>query len=125
MAWMFDRRAVFTVSIDDTDEESLFELILEAGAEDVAQSRDHFEITAGPDRFTAITEALASAEIVPESAEITRVPNNTVDLYAKTGHKVLQLLESLEDNDDVQSVIANFSIPDELMQELMDKESSM
>ncbi len=125
VAWMFDRHAVFAVSIDATNEESLFEVVLEAGAEDVAQSHDYFEITAAPDCFAAIKEALAAADITPESAEITRVPNNTVDLDTKGGRKVLQLLEALEDNDDVQSVIANFSISDDVMQEMMEKGGSL
>ena len=124
VAWMFDRRAVFTVSTEATDEESLFDVILEAGAEDVAQNREHFEVTAAPESFTAITEALRAAKITADSAEIMRVPQNTVNLDAKGGRRILRLLEALEDSDDVQSVNANFNLPDDVMQEVMESEES-
>ena len=116
---MFDRRAVFTVSTEATDEESLFDVILEAGAEDVAQNREHFEVTSAPESFTAITEALQAAKITADSAEIMRVPQNTVDLDAKGGRRILRLLEALEDSDDVQSVSSNFEIDDILFEKLV------
>ncbi len=119
VAWMFDRRAVFTVSPESADEETLFEVVLEAGAEDVSHNGELFEVTAQAEDFQNITDALSAADIATESAEITRVPQNTVDLDAKGGRRVLKLLEALEDNDDVQNVTANFSMPDDVMQELM------
>jgi len=117
VAWMFDRRALFTVSADATDEESLLEVVLEAGAEDVAQIAEQFEVIAKPDRFQTLSDALEAASIATESAEITRVPQTTVELDAGSWRKILGLLEALDDNDDIQSVTANFSIPDEVMQE--------
>lgn len=123
VAWMFQRRAVFTVDKDATDEERLFEVALEAGAQDVVQNGPQFEITAEFEDFQSITDALDVADISTESAEIVHLPQNTVDLDAKGGRRVLKLLDALEDNDDVQNVTANFSMPDDLMQEVLESEA--
>ena len=117
VAWMFDRRAVFAVSRDSTDEETLVEAVLDDGADDVVQSEDHFVVTASPENFQAINAALETASIRVESAEITQVPQNTVELDAADGRKILCLLDALGDNDDIQCVTANFSMPDDVLKE--------
>ena len=120
VAWMFDRRAVFTVGKDSADEESLFEVALEAGADDVATDGQQFKITAEPENLQAIIEALDAAGIATESVEIARVSQNTVDLDARGGRKILRLLDALEDNDDIQNVTANFSMPEDVMQDVLE-----
>ena len=89
-----------------------------AGADDVSTVGDKFEITCDPDAFQAVSTALAAAEIETEVKEITRIPQNTVDLDASAAGKVLKLMERLDDHDDVQNVSANFNIPDDVMAKL-------
>ena len=92
------------------------ETVLDAGADDLKRESDVFQVTCPPDAFNGISEALAKAGIEPDSKQFTRIPSNTVDIsdveMAKT---VLSLMDALDDHDDVQSVSANFTIPDEAM----------
>lgn len=118
VAWMFERKGVFSIPADQTTEDRLFEIALEAGADDVKQDGDAFTVLCPPDSFQAVSEALANAGLKPESADVARVPKNTVDLDVEDGRRMLELLEALEEQDDVQTVIANFNIPDELMAEV-------
>ncbi len=119
VAWMFERRALFTIPADATDEESLLETVLEAGVDDVREEDSHFVVTAEPDCFQQVSDALEAAGLSPASAEIARVPQNTVELDAAAGRRVLKLLDALEDNDDIQNVTANFSMPEDVMQEAL------
>ena len=94
------------------------EVALEAGADDVRRDGDNFEVTCDPEVFADLMAALDAAEIEADVKQITRIPNSTVDLDVESGRKVLKLLESLDDHDDVQNVSANYNIPDEAMAEL-------
>ena len=118
VAWMFERKGIFRIPTAATTEERLFEIALDAGADDVKQEGAEFVVTCATDAFQAVGEALAAAGIKPESADVARVPQNTVDLDVDDGRRMLELLEALEEQDDVQNVIANFNIPDELLAEL-------
>ena len=118
VAWMFDSKGLFLIAADKTDEDTLMELALEAGADDVAAVGDKFEIICDPNAFQTLSKALEDAEITPEFKEITRIPQNTVDLDASTAEKVLKLMERLDDHDDVQNVSANFNIPEDIMAKL-------
>jgi len=118
VAWMFDRKGLFIISAEKVGEERLLEIAMEAGGEDVRRSGSNFEVLCDPGDFQALAAALEAAGIQPESSQITRIPSSTVDLDAETGRKVLRLLEELDDHDDVQSVSANFNIPDEVMAEI-------
>ncbi len=118
VAWMFERKGLFVLPADQTDEETLMEVALESGAEDVQQEADKFEVTCDPDVYSDISDALEAAGIEPEGKQITRIPNNTVDLDARQARKVLKLMDALDDHDDVQNVSANFNIPDEVVAEL-------
>ncbi|MEX0717171.1 MAG: YebC/PmpR family DNA-binding transcriptional regulator [Planctomycetaceae bacterium] len=118
VAWMFDRKGMFLVPDESIDEERLFEIALEAGAEDVRREGTSFQVLCAPESFSQVEEALAAANIAPEIAELARIPANTVDLDAEQSRTVLKLIEALEDQDDVQSVTANFNIPDEVMAEV-------
>ena len=119
VAWMFDRKGLINISAADVTEEQLFEVALEAGADDVKLESDSFEVICTPEAFPEVTQALEDAKLETTYAEITRIAQNTVDLDVDGGRKVLKLMEALEDNDDVQSVTANFNIPDEVMEEVM------
>jgi YebC/PmpR family DNA-binding regulatory protein len=115
VAWMFDRKGLIELPADQTDEESLMELALEAGAEDVRRSGSNFEIICDPDAFTSVSDAVDTAGLKPEVRKITRFPKDTVDLDAPSARAVLKLMDALDDHDDVQNVAANFNIPDEAM----------
>jgi YebC/PmpR family DNA-binding regulatory protein len=119
VAWMFDSKALFAVNASESDEDTLFEVVLEAGADDVESLPDGFQVAGPPGSFQAIADALEAASIETQSAEVTRVPQNTVELDVKGGRRVIKLLDVLEENDDIQNVTANFSIPDDIMQEVM------
>jgi YebC/PmpR family DNA-binding regulatory protein len=118
VAWMFDRKGVAVVSADKIDEDRLMELALEAGADDVRQDGDQFEVIAEPDAFGAVCSALEAAGIDAESTKLTRIPKDTVDITGEDARRVLKLMEALDDHDDVQNVSTNFNIPDEAMAEL-------
>lgn len=115
VAWMFDRKGLLTVITDGTDEEQLMEIALEAGADDVRRAGDVFEVISDPDQFNAVCDAVDNAGLKTEGRQITRIPKDTVDLDAETARSVLKLMEALDDHDDVQSVAANFNIPDEAL----------
>ena len=118
VAWMFERKGLFLISTDKTDEDTLMELALEAGADDVNAEGEQFEVKCDPDVYSNVVEALESAGIEPDLQQVTRIPSTTVDLDAPTAKKVLRLMENLDDHDDVQSVAANFNIPDEVMADI-------
>ena len=118
VAWMFQRKGLLVIPADQTSEDRLFELALEAGADDVKHEGDTFEIICEPEVFNDVCQAVDRAEITTEVRQLARLPKETIDLDASTARKVLALVERLDDHDDVQNVSANFNIPDEIMAEL-------
>ncbi|MFP4052259.1 MAG: YebC/PmpR family DNA-binding transcriptional regulator [Phycisphaerae bacterium] len=118
VAWMFEQKGTFTISADTADEDTLMEIALEAGADDVEQDGEIFEITCEPAAFNDVREALEARELSPAVAQLALVPKNTVQVDADDARKVLNLLENLEDHDDVQKVYANFDLPDEVLAEM-------
>ena len=118
VGYLFDRKGLFLIAKDKVDEEQLMEIAMEAGAEDIASTNDGFEVTCDPDAFSVVCDAFDAAEIDCESKSVTRIPQNTVDLDAAAGRKVLRLIEALDDHDDVQAVSANFNISDEAMAQI-------
>ena len=118
VAWMFDSKGLFLVPIEKVDEDTLMEVALEAGADDVKLDAGNFEITCDPGVYQDVLQALKDAKIESEVSQLARVPQNTVDLDAASAKKVLKLMERLDDLDDVQNVSANFNIPDEVMAEI-------
>ena len=118
VAWMFQRKGLLVIPADQTSEDRLFELALEAGADDVKHEGDTFEIICEPEVFNDVCQAVDRAEITTEVRQLARLPKETIDLDASTARKVLALVERLDDHDDVQNVSANFNIPDEIMAKL-------
>ncbi len=118
VSWMFERKGLFVVPSAATDEESLFELALEAGAEDVKDEGEAFVVTCPVEAYEDVKSALESAGVERESAELARVASNTVELDVDAGRKVLKLVDALEENEDVQSTTTNFEISDEVMEAL-------
>jgi len=116
VAWMFERKGLLLVSAGKVDEEKLMEIALEAGADDLKREGDTFQVTALPEAFTAVSDALAAAGIEADSKQLTRIPSNTVEIRdVETAKSVLALMDALDDHDDVQSVSGNFTIPDEAL----------
>lgn len=114
--WMFNKKGFIAVNSSDADEEQLMDIALAAGADDMTATQDMFEITCEPAAFDDLKTALEENNIKIELAELSMIPDTTVKIDdANTAKKVLALVESLEDHDDVQNVYANFDIPDEIM----------
>ncbi len=91
-------------------EEELFELAIEAGADDLRDDDENFEIITSPEKFDSVTAAVKAAGIEPQVAEVSMVPQNYVKLEGQDARQMLKLMEALEDHDDVQKVSANFDI---------------
>ena len=122
VAYLFDSKGLFVIEKDKSDEDTLMELALESGADDVKSEEGTFEITCDPGIFDDVRTAIKEAGIETDVAEITRIPQNTVDLSLEDARKVLKLMERLDDHDDVQDVAANFNIPDDVMAEIEKEE---
>ena len=118
VSYLFDRKGLIVIPSEKADEETLMEIALEAGADDVRRDGDNFELTCDPVVFGDLAETLEKAEIEADVKQITRIPNSMVELELDTGRTVLKLMEALDDHDDVENVSANFNIPDEAMAEL-------
>lgn len=118
VAWMFEKKGLILVPADKSDEDTLMEICLEAGGDDVGREGENFEIRTAPEAFQDVLKALSDRNIPIEMSEITRLPQTTVDLDADNARKVLKLMEALDDHDDVQSVASNFNIPDAVMAEV-------
>jgi YebC/PmpR family DNA-binding regulatory protein len=118
VAWNFERKGLFLIALDQVDEESLMEIAMEAGADDIQQTGDHLELTCDPEIYTDVGNALESAGIPVESKQVTRLAQNTVTLSVDEARPVLSLMEDLDDYDDVQNVSANFTLSDEAIAEL-------
>ncbi len=115
VAWMFDRKGVITFSKEKYTEEALMEAALEAGADDLHDEDDVWEIYTSMADFTGVRDAFEAAGLEMLSAELEMVPQNLMPVDVETGTKVMKFIEALEDNDDVQNVYTNADFPDELM----------
>ena len=114
--WMFDKKGLITVASEKIDEDSLMEIALGAGADDMQTVGKIYEITCQPTVFEKLKEILKEKGIETELADISMVPQNTITVTDKeTARKVILLMDDFEDNDDVQNTYANFDIPDEIM----------
>jgi YebC/PmpR family DNA-binding regulatory protein len=118
VAWMFHKRGVITVEKSRVDEDRLMEIALDAGADDVNDAGDSWEIITAPENFETVKAATDKAKIERASAEITMVPENTVSLTGKEAEQTIRLLEELEEHDDVQGVASNVDIPQEELERL-------
>lgn len=116
VSWMFKTKGVFVVEKEtDIGEEELMMLALEAGAEDFKNNDDEFEIITTPDDFEKVQSALKISNVLTAVAQVTMVPETTVELAGDDAVKMMKLSDALEEHDDVQEVYANFDIPEELM----------
>jgi len=118
VAWMFTKKGTIVFNKDDLTEEELMESALEAGAEDVEDQEDQFQVTTEWESFESVKAAFDEKGMQYEVAEVTMVPQTTVPIEdAKTAQQLIKLMNALDDCDDVQNAYANFDIPDELLSE--------
>ncbi|MCA1629409.1 MAG: YebC/PmpR family DNA-binding transcriptional regulator [Acidobacteria bacterium] len=108
--WMFEKKGYIVVAKSAKPEDELFEIVTDAGAEDLRDDGDNFEIITSPDDFDAVLEAVKKAGLEPEVAEVELLPKEYKKLEGQEAKQMLKLMESLEDHDDVQKVSANFDI---------------
>lgn len=118
VGWMFDKKGFLNFDKKSTSEDKLMEVALEAGAEDIIDGEDSWEVITSPSDFEKVKEAIEKTELKPFQAEISRIPKNTVKLSLEDAEKILKLMEALEDHDDVQKAYANFDIPVEIMEKI-------
>ncbi|MDD2388491.1 MAG: YebC/PmpR family DNA-binding transcriptional regulator [Desulfobacterales bacterium] len=116
VSWMFDKKGYLEFEKSAVEEELLMETALEAGAEDVREVDDSFEVITAPQDFEAIKTAIDEKNIPYIGAEITMLPQTTVNLAGKEAEQMIRLMDNLEDCDDVQKVYTNADIPDDLVE---------
>ena len=118
VSWMFHKKGYIVVERGKADEGTLFDLITDAGAEDMAEDGSNWEIFASPDKFQQVLDRLKASDITPAAAEISMVPQTHVKLTGKEANQMMRLMEELEDHEDVQHVYANFDIEESELQAL-------
>jgi YebC/PmpR family DNA-binding regulatory protein len=116
VAWMFERCGLIVIT--DAKEDDVLAAAAEAGADDIRQQDDRWEVVTDAKDVMRVRDALAAAGLSVESAELTMLPQSTVPLDASGARPVLKLLDALEELDDVQGVYTNFDIPDEVLAEV-------
>jgi YebC/PmpR family DNA-binding regulatory protein len=112
VGWLFEKKGYIVVEKTAKPEEELFEIAIEAGADDLREDGDNFEIITSPENFEGVQSAIKSAGIEPQMAEVSMVPQTYVKLEGSSAQQMLRLMETIEDHDDVQKVYANFDIDD-------------
>jgi len=116
VAWMFDKKGYIVVDKTAMGEDALFEVVIDAGADDMQDEGDVYEILTTPEAFEAVHDAIKAAGIEPQVAEISMIPQNYIALTGTDAQSMLKLYEALDDNDDVQKVYANFDIDESEME---------
>ncbi len=116
VAWMFTRKGFLSIPKENADEETLMDLVLEAGAEDIQDDGDFWEVYTSVEDFENVKNAIKEKDIKWEVCDVNMIPNNTIKITDEpVARQILLLMEELEDHDDVQKVSSNFDIDDELI----------
>ncbi len=118
VAWMFDKKGLISVAKENSEEETLMELALNAGAEDIIEETDSFDVITTPEDYDTVKDAIDAADIKYELAEITMIPQNMTKLDGKEAEQMIKFMEALDDADDVQKFYTNADIPDEIFDSL-------
>lgn len=118
VGWMF--KPVGAISFENTvDFDTLFETAVELGADDIAEEEEEYKVLTTVENFQTVVEGLEKAGFTSKNAELTRIPENTIEVTdEKTADQILKLLEKIEEHDDVQNVYSNFDISDDILQKL-------
>ena len=115
VSWMFSKKGVISIAKDAANEDKLMEIVLESGAEDLNDEGEHWEILCDPKDFETVTNALKTAKIPTETAEITKIASTYTKLEGAQANAMMRLLETIEDLDDTQNVYSNFDFDEALM----------
>ncbi|MDR2172358.1 MAG: YebC/PmpR family DNA-binding transcriptional regulator [Planctomycetaceae bacterium] len=119
VAWNFEKKGLFIIPKGNLTEETIMEIALEAGADDVVETEETFEITCLPASYDSVSNALKDAKIEPEESQLSLIPKDTAEVNdLETAAKIIKLMELLDDHDDIQKVSSNFSIPDDIMDKI-------
>lgn len=119
VSFLFDQKGMIQIDKGEISEEELMDLALDAGAEDVIDDEDAFQVLTAPEDFNEVRETLEKKGLKFIEASVTMLPQTTVEITdEKIASRVIRLMDALEDNDDVQNVYANFDIGDEIMEAL-------
>ena len=110
VAWMFNKKGYIVVEKSKADEEKLMAAVLEAGADDMQEDDDNWEVLSAPEAFQAVRDAVKQLGVEPASAQVSMIPQNYVKLEGKPASQMVRLMEALDDHDDVQHVWSNFDI---------------
>lgn len=120
VGWMFDKKGIINISKEKYDEEKVMDTALEAGAEDIETEGESYTVITSFADYETIKKAIEDAGIEVESSEVTRIPQNKIQISdEETAEQILKLYDKLEDDDDVQEVYANFDIDSEILEKLM------
>ena len=118
VSWMFHKKGDIVIAKSAAKEDDLMGIVLEAGAEDLRDDGENWEVLTDPSAFEAVLEAVKKAGISPISAEVAMIPQNYIKLEGQQATQMIRLVEALEEHDDVQSVHANFDIDQKLLEEV-------
>ncbi len=110
VAWMFSKKGYIVIEKSKADEEQLMSAVLDAGADDLQDDVDNWEVFSVPDVFPAVHDAVKGLGVEPATAQVSMIPQNYVKLEGKPAQQMVKLMEALEDHDDVQHVWSNFDI---------------
>ena len=110
VAWMFSKKGYIVIEKSKADEEKLMAAVLDAGADDLKDDEDNWEVISAPEAFPAVNEAVKAIGIEPATAKVSMIPQNYVKLEGKPAQQMMKLMDALDDHDDVQNVASNFDI---------------
>jgi YebC/PmpR family DNA-binding regulatory protein len=116
VSWIFEKKGSILLERKSVSEDALVEIALDAGAEDVREEENEFEVITDPAMFEQVKKAIEDKGIKYIKAQVTKIPQSAVKLEADKAVQMLKLMEKMEDNDDVQHAYANFDIPDDIME---------
>jgi YebC/PmpR family DNA-binding regulatory protein len=116
VAWMFDRKGIITLPIQNKTEDEIMDIVLEAGAEDLQTEEDYFEVQTDLESFEPVRKALVAADMQIENASLQWIAKNTVDVSGDDAEKVMKIIEAMEDSEDVQNVYSNADFDEALIQ---------
>lgn len=118
VAWMFEKKGYFVIKASTIDEETLMEIAVDAGAEDVREDEGNYEIITDPSDFEQVKKAIDEYPVPCEEAEITMLPQSTLAVEGKEAEQMIKLMETFEECEDVQKVYTNADIPQEIIDSL-------
>ncbi len=120
VSWIFEKKGIVTLNAEKYDENSVMEIAIDSGADDIQGDNNVWEVTTTPGNYEKVRSGFIDKGMEILMGDIMRVPKTTIKLDEKSAGKILTLMEKLEDHEDVQNVAANFDIPDEILQNIGD-----